>query len=114
MRALPAGRSRVRSRMGRARELVEDVVDGSSDAPLGEWRPQLREVGVVTDMVADARLVAVCGLDANVKQRLYALQRLQDRDAVLLASTDVVDLTGPGRLDERFECPHHVVAVNLI
>src|SRR4030081_915565 len=89
------------SRIG-TREFLEDRVEVFLDGPL-VIALEGSEVADVADMIANARVVHVFGLQLPAKQPFEDVDRLEHRDAVRPAPSEVVDSRRARLLVEREE-----------
>src|SRR5262245_10731722 len=95
-------------------DFSENLFECFSYVPVRIVGPHFRKIADVADMVAFAVLVEIFPLRRLSSQGLTQLKRFQDRNAVLAAAADIVDLTGTRILAKRFDESGYVKRMNVV
>src|SRR6516225_3132690 len=94
-------------------ELAEDAGQVILQLPADEMRPDLGQIGDITDVITYPMLVTV-GVVQRKPHVLQSLNRFEDGHAVLSASPEVIDLTTTGGAEEMQKQLHHVAGMDLV
>src|SRR5207244_1279868 len=94
-------------------QLKEDSGEVILQLPIGEVRSDLGQIGNIADVIANTVLVFVGGVqvEPHVCQHINCFA---DGDAVLPASSEVIDLAAAGLAEEVQEQVRYVAGMDLV
>src|SRR6516165_9947716 len=89
-------------------------MEADGDFPFGVMRLELGEIGDVTDVIADAILLDILPVHFSAGQLLNLANGLENGNAILAATAEIIDLSGTGISGELLYSANHVMPVNIV